>query len=416
MIENSPRVAGSGVSVSDASGFGVPAESAVGVSAESVVGVLTGVETTEARLAVTAVAVGLLLAVLATSRPLQRRLSERVRPLTADVLTTVVLVGVSLLTLAVLVAVWEFTDELRDLWEAGYIDESTLARAAVSVVMLGTAHLLTRFVKRVLDDVMGSTANVSDHQREVSYRLTQVVVWALVSFLVLGIWIDDLGGLLVGAGFLGIVVGLAARQTLGSLISGFVLMFSRPFEVGDWVVVDDHDGVVTDISMVNTRIQTPDGEYVMIPNDRVGSTAVINRSKRGRLRVDIEVGIDYEADVERAAACARSAVEALEKSMSTPAPQVATSAFGESAVVLGVRFWVENPTSRRVTTARTEAIGAIKSAFDEDGITIPYPQRELSSRTERREFRFVDDSRGQSNEAPEGSERAESSEYTTEDP
>ncbi len=88
---------------------------------------------------------------------------------------------------------------------------------------------------------------------------------------------------------------MAARQTLGSLLAGFMLMFARPFEIGDWVEIEEKEGIVTDISIVNTRIQTFDGEYVMIPNDTVGGSTIVNRSRKGRLRLEVDVGIDYDA-------------------------------------------------------------------------------------------------------------------------
>jgi len=83
---------------------------------------------------------------------------------------------------------------------------------------------------------------LTDHQEEVIRRLAQISVYTFALLVVVGLFTDNVGGLLVGAGFLGIVVGMAARQTLGAILAGFVLMFSRPFEVGDWVEIGDHEG------------------------------------------------------------------------------------------------------------------------------------------------------------------------------
>jgi len=212
----------------------------------------------------------------------------------------------------------------------------------------------------------------------VTHRLSQVIIWSVSIVVVLGIWIEDLGSLLVGAGFLGIVLGMAARQTLGTVLSGFVLMFARPFEIGDWVEVEDDEGIVTDISIVNTQLRSFDGEYIMIPNDVIASSTVTNRSKRGRLRLEVEVGVDYGTDVERAADLAEQAIDEVDEAIAAPSPQIVGKSFGDSAVVLGVRFWIDKPSARRHWKARTAAINAIKRAFEAEDIKIPYPQRELS--------------------------------------
>ena len=337
--------------------------------------------TTNQRLLVTVVTAGFSLAVLLSSQAFHRHLNERLKPLHADVLTTVVLIVTFVLSMATILGVWGQTGAIRELYERQDLGEEFVARVIVSFVILVSAYIVVRFVRRLLRELFESSSAVTRHQHEVAHRLAQVVLWTTALVVILSVWTDDLGGLLVGAGFLGIVLGMAARQTLGSMIAGFVLMFSRPFEVGDWIEIDEREGIVTDISIVNTRIQTFDGEYVVVPNDVVGSSLVTNRSKHGRLRVEIEVGVDYEADVERARELALEAIDDVPEAQAVPEPGVVTKSFDDSAVVLGVRFWVDEPTASTCTRARTTAIGAIKDAFDEHGVKIPYPQRELSGRS-----------------------------------
>lgn len=360
--------------------------------------VLTGLDwlsdqfaTTNQKVAVTVAAVGFMLAVLLFSQYLQKRLNERWRPLYSDVVTTVALVGAFALTVAVSLGVWGQTREIRRLYDDLGLGSTVVAQAIVSFVVVVSTYILARFVRRFLHEVLASSAAVTDHQREVTHRVSQVVLWSVSLIVILSIWIDDLSGILVGAGFLGIVLGMAARQTLGAVIAGFVLMFARPFEVGDWVEIEDREGIVTDISIVNTRIQSFDGEYVMVPNDVVGASFVTNRSKKGRLRVEVDVGVDYGSDVDRASDLAEEAIDEVDEAMSVPSPQVVGKEFGDSAVLLGVRFWIDKPSARRYWSARTAAVGAIKDAFDEAGIKIPYPQRELSGRAEMDGFRIADD-------------------------
>jgi len=207
---------------------------------------------------------------------------------------------------------------------------------------------------------------LTDHQEEVIRRLAQISVYTFALLVVVGLFTDNVGGLLVGAGFLGIVVGMAARQTLGAILAGFVLMFSRPFEVGDWVEIGDHEGTVTEISIMSTRLRSFDGEVITLPNDDVRSGSIIDRSRRNRYRIEIEVGLDYDTDIERAATVIEETTTEVEDVAAMPEPNAVTKRFGDSAVVLGLRYWIRNPSMRKRWRTQTAAMNAIKPALDEE--------------------------------------------------
>jgi len=350
------------------------------------------VPATELKLAVSLVAVGTVVAVLLSYRRLHAWLCHRARPLYADIVSMSMLIVICLASIAVMTGVWGRTGDIQRLYLNLGLGSDAVARALFSFLLLVMTVIVTRFVARLIEEVFNSSTAVTAHQRKVTHRLSQVIIWAVSIVVVLGIWIDDLGSLLVGAGFLGIVLGMAARQTLGTVLSGFVLMFARPFEIGDWIEVEDDEGIVTDISIVNTQLRSFDGEYIMIPNDVIASSMVTNRSRRGRLRLEVEVGVDYATDIERAADLAENAIDEVDEAIAAPSPQVVGKSFGDSAVVLGVRFWIDKPSARRHWKARTAAINAIKRAFEGDDIKIPYPQRELSGRAETGGFRIADES------------------------
>ncbi|MFB6304984.1 MAG: mechanosensitive ion channel family protein [Haloferacaceae archaeon] len=299
---------------------------------------------------------------------------SRLRLLVSGLVTVVTAAGV-----VALVGVWGLLAPLVD----AYADlglESLWGRLVLVGVLVGTAYALVDFVGRAIDETVGRRDDVSEHQREILYRLTQVTIYALVGLTVLTLFTNDPSSLLVGAGFLGIVVGMAARQTLGAVLAGFVLMFSRPFEIGDWVEIGDNEGIVTGITIVNTRLQTFDGEHVMLPNDEVSSQSIVNRTRKGRLRLEVEVGVDYDADPTRAADVALEAVRGLDEILTVPTPQVVVKRFGDSSVVLGVRVWIGDPSARRKWRARTAVVSAVHEAFAAEDIAIPFPQRELSAR------------------------------------
>jgi len=290
---------------------------------------------------------------------------------------------------------WGATDTLLAGWGlvAGKLPENT-ARVAgqlgVSLVVAFLAYVGTAALTDIVDDFSERAEWMTDHQEEILLRVSQLSLLVVVGVVVLGVWGVNLAGLLVGAGFLGIVVGLAARQTLGSLIAGFVLMFSRPFTIGDWVQVGDAEGIVTDITIFNTRLENFDGEYVIIPNDRVADRAIVNRSQKGLLRIRIDVGIDYEADPDHARSVALDAIGDCKEVVDAPPPQVFPKSFGDSAVVLEMRFWIDHPTPPRKWKAVSAVITAVKSAFEDEAIKIPFPQRELSGRAETGGFQVRD--------------------------
>lgn len=271
----------------------------------------------------------------------------------------------------------------------GYVD---VAVAAVEAI-LGTIPLFVRVLVTislvaatlvgvvVIEDRVDAYAEESDavnqHQQGVVFRVLQVSVLVAATIASLSVWGVNLGGLLVGAGFLGIVIGTAARTTIGSLIAGFVLMFARPFEIGDWVAIGEDEGTVTDITIINTRIRNPSGEEVVIPN-----ATVTNRTSMQRLRLSVDVGVDYDADVEAAEAVVQDALEDLNRVLSNPAPQVVPKSLGDSAVVLECRFWIDHPSPAKRAMVTADVVRGVKAALDDAGIKIPYPQRELLGREE----------------------------------
>ncbi|GAA0529668.1 mechanosensitive ion channel family protein [Halorubrum ejinorense] len=280
-----------------------------------------------------------------------------------------------------LIAVWDRSGALLETAQSA-LSADQLSNVVLSVILLATAYALTDFLGGLIREIGAESASISDHQQEVILRLTQLTVYTSALIAVVGLFTDNVGSLLVGAGFLGIVVGMAARQTLGAVLAGFVLMFSRPFEVGDWVEIGDHEGTVTEISIMSTRLRSFDGEVITMPNDTVRSGSIVDRSRRNRLRIEVEVGIDYETDVDRAIAVVEEAVAGLDDVGEMPEPNAVTKRFDDSAVVLGLRYWIRNPSMRKRWRTQTAAMSAMKRALEDDGIVIPFPQQTLSARTD----------------------------------
>lgn len=317
------------------------------------------------------------------------RVSERARNI---VLAVGLLVFVAI-AVSALVTIWGGTGLVLSIIGVFEFESPVVVvlRIVVSFTIVVATYVLTGVTKRLVHEFLDAQTGISRHQTELTFRTTQVTLYILAGIIILGLWDVDLSGLLVGAGFLGIVLGFAARQTIGSLIAGFVLMFSRPFEIGDWIQIDDREGIVTEITIVNTRMQTFDGEFAMLPNDLVISSEILNRTRKGRLRIHVEVGVDYDTDLDEAVEIAEEVVGEVDEILTVPQPQVIVKEFGASAVVLDVLYWIDKPSARRRNRSRSAVIRAVHDAFDDAGIKIPFPQREVMSRVETDGFRVVND-------------------------
>ncbi|MEF8976359.1 MAG: mechanosensitive ion channel family protein [Halapricum sp.] len=338
---------------------------------------------TERWLGTAAVLVGVLAASWAI-RQVGRWLRDRYDPRGSllEAAQAALIVALSAAAIAGVLNIWDASAEATAISEALDPSTMTVVRGLISLFLLLGAWGATVFVKRVTGLVFEEHDAFSRHQHEVTYHIVQLTLYLFAIVVGFAVWGIDLSDILLGAGFLSVVLGLAARQTLSSVLAGFVLLFGRPFDIGDWIAIDEREGIVTDVSVFNTEIRTFNGEYVTIPNNVVTSTGLVNRSRRGRLRVDVEVGVDYDEDVERARELATETMRDLdvEEIRTNPEPRAILTGFGDSSVVLELRFWVDDPTARRRWDAQTAVVSAVKEAFEREGITIPFPQRTIGDR------------------------------------
>ena len=362
---------------------------------------LEGLVTTEARLAATALLVVVAAVVVLVAAPRVVRTTRRLVagrllahprvPVETDrfdwrvptrlfvrLTQTGVVVAV---TLSVLV-VWGYATTAKTVvgFLAGLLP--TVVRASGTVAVVAGALVGIDVLETWLESYAAESDALNEHQQGIVFRVLQLSVLAAGTVGALTVWGVNLDGLFVGAGFLGIVVGTAARTTLGSLIAGFVLMFSRPFELGDWVEIDGDEGIVADITVVNTRIRNQHGEEIVLPNERVANATITNRTRLGQLRLSVDVGVDYDADVARAESVVAEALDDVSQILTNPTPQVVPKSLGDSAVVLECRFWIDHPSAAKRTVAKAAVVRAVKSALDDAGVKIPYPQRELLGREE----------------------------------
>ena len=181
---------------------------------------------------------------------------------------------------------------------------------------------------------------------------------------------------LLGAG--GIAVGMALSGTLQNVAGGVVLLTLRPFRVGDFIETQGYSGTVKSIGIFHTTLNTGDNKTVILPNAPVSNDPLVNFTTQDRRRVELTIGIGYGDDIDKARAIIRRLIDADERVIDDPEPVIAVSALADSSVNFVVRVWTATGNFWALTWHLNEAI---KKAFDEEGVSIPFPQQDVHLHT-----------------------------------
>ncbi len=175
-------------------------------------------------------------------------------------------------------------------------------------------------------------------------------------------------------GAAGLAVGLALKDSLSNFASGVMLILFHPFRQGDVITTAGATGKVTSIAIFSTTLTTPDNQRVIIPNSAITGNTITNITANPTRRVDLVVGIGYDDDISKVKQILTDLVQSDARVLKDPAPAIAVTELGDSSVNLAVRPWVNTGDYWGVLCDLTEKI---KITFDQEGISIPFPQREL---------------------------------------
>ncbi len=175
-------------------------------------------------------------------------------------------------------------------------------------------------------------------------------------------------------GAAGLAVGLALQGSLSNFAAGVLIILLRPIRVGEFVEMAGTSGTVNNIRIFTTELRTPDNKAVTIPNARVLDSNIINYSSTGTRRVDIVVGIGYSDDIDHARKVIQRVIDTDKRILKDPTPEVAVNQLADSSVNFIVRPWVK---SNNYWGVHNDLIENVKKEFDAEGISIPFPQREI---------------------------------------
>lgn len=242
---------------------------------------------------------------------------------------------------------------------------------AIAIVFVGRliSKWLTRAAKRAMDRAKTDQMLISFLGNITYYALLLVVI--VIALGVLGFPTTSIIAVL-GAATL--AIGLALQDSIANLASGVLIIFLRPFRIGDYVETSDEEGFVTDIRLFHTLLTTRDNKAIYLPNKDVMGNNITNYSDTPLIRIDLVYGIGYSDDVLKAKRILEEIVVANDLVAKDPAPVIAVKELGDSSVNLIAWAYVEVKNEMIVTYNITEQV---KVRFDQEGISIPFPQRDI---------------------------------------
>ncbi|NBS12356.1 MAG: mechanosensitive ion channel family protein [Gammaproteobacteria bacterium] len=246
-----------------------------------------------------------------------------------------------------------------------------------SLITVAITIVLAAIASRTLSQLVGAAlarTKLEALATQFIKTVVRIAVYVIAAVAILGTIGVDTTSLLAALGAAGLAIGLALRDSLSNLAAGLVLAFQGTFKKGDTIEVSGIVGTVTAVDLLTTELQTPDNRRVTIPNGKLMNSDIINFSAYDTRRIEFIVGISYEDDAAEAAGIIRHVIAEAEFCLDQPEPIVGIDTLADFGQNLLVRVWVP---SEFVLSGKLMLLDRIKKAFDDKGVTIPFPRYEV---------------------------------------
>jgi small conductance mechanosensitive channel len=240
--------------------------------------------------------------------------------------------------------------------------------------ILIAAWVLAKIFSRGVRRGLGAMNNVSQLLEDFLVKAVRWVVMALGIIMALAALEISIGPLLAVVGAAGFVIAFALQDSLSNFASGLMILFFKPFDVGNIVEAGGVSGYVTSMNLVSTTIKTFDNKKMVVPNNKIWNDVITNATGVDTRRVDMEFGIGYADDIDKAQAILEEIAASHPKVLADPAPTIRVHTLGDSSVNFVCRPWARTEDYWTVYWDVTEAV---KKRFDAEGVGIPFPQRDV---------------------------------------
>lgn len=239
------------------------------------------------------------------------------------------------------------------------------------IILLGfwVSGRISRLIRRRLSALKSFDATLTP----VIASIIRYIILLIAFVAGLGSFGIETTSIIAVIGAAGLAVGLALQGTLSNVAAGVMLLFLRPFKVGDWMETGTVSGTVNEIGLFSTVINTFDNIYISVPNSSIWGSIIINHSKYNTRRMDLDIGISYETNLDYAEKTLMALVND-ERVLTEPAPQFLVVAYADSAITVRLRLYANVDT---YFPLYWDMMRKIKPALDDAGIGIPYPQRDI---------------------------------------
>ncbi len=256
---------------------------------------------------------------------------------------------------------------LDGLLQAGW-GKLTVGRLLSALLLLLVCLAVVRLLLGMTRRLVGRAA-LDERIKRYILRGLRAFLYLLTSLVMAGSLNIDVSSLIALVGVFGLAVSLAVQDVLGNVAGGMVLLFSKPFTLGDYVSTADGEGEVAEITLTHTKLDTPAGQRVMLPNSKLTAGQIVNYTVRGVRRADHAVSASYDDAPEAVRSACLKALSRTPGILPDPAPQVVLTAYGESSIEYRVRFWAK---TEDYWDAHFRSLEEIHRAFAEDGVTMTY--------------------------------------------
>ena len=253
-----------------------------------------------------------------------------------------------------------------------------LGSYAFSLIMALLVFIIGKWAVNKIVTLLGKVLRKVKGMDETLIKFLENIVYYALMIVVLLTALGKLGvettSFLAILGAAGLAIGLALKDSLGNFASGVMIIMFKPFKVGDAVTAAGVTGTVSEVGIFNSIFTTPDNQKIIIPNGAITSGSITNINANDTRRIDLVVGIGYEDDIKKTKDVLNDIISSHEKVLLDKGITVAVSELADSSVNFVVRAWVNTPDYWEVKFALTETI---KLRFDEEGISIPFPQQDV---------------------------------------
>jgi small conductance mechanosensitive channel len=256
-------------------------------------------------------------------------------------------------------------------WEGGL---GVLLKLGGLAIAIWVMMFVAKFVRRIAKRGLSKTTTLSRLLQAFIVNALYWLTFGLGTVLVLGVFGVNVVPLFAVFGGLSFILGFALQDTLGNLASGLMIMVLKPFDTGDYIQVAGTSGVVDQMSVVSTQIRTLDNQIIVVPNSKIWGDVITNVSASATRRVDLVFGIAYTDSAAHAIKVLEELVASHKLCLSDPAPEIFVGELGDSSVNIFCRPWSNSDDYWAVYWDLT---GQAKERFDAEGISIPFPQRDV---------------------------------------